>query len=118
MRYFANPAHKVETTEAGPPAWSPDKTPCPKGMTLRERTELLRDSIAEDPASPVSRRFAVRRTGSGLEFFAIQMTQVVNGEVEYHGYPTVYVPGKVLRQFRDEGIISQPEYRSSVKRLG
>ena len=82
MRYFANPAHKVETTEAGPPAWSPDKTPCPKGMTLRERTELLRNSIAEDPASPASRRFTVRRTGSGLEFFAIQTTQVVNGEID------------------------------------
>ena len=69
MRYFANPAHKIETTEAGPPAWRPDKTPCPKGMTLRERTELLRDSIAEDPNSPISRRFAVRRSASGLDFF-------------------------------------------------
>ena len=118
MRYFANPAHKVDTTEAGPPAWSPDKTPCPKGMTLHERTELLRNSIAEDPASPASRRFTVRRTESGLEFFAIQMTQVVNSEIEYHGYPTRFVPGKILRQFRDQGTISQPEYRSLVKRLG
>ena len=30
MRYWPNPAHKRETTEAGPPAWSPDKDPCPK----------------------------------------------------------------------------------------
>ena len=118
MRYFANPAHKVETTEAGPPAWRPDKTPCPKGMTLRERTELLRDSIAGDPDTPKSRRFAVRRTESGLEFFTAQMTQVVDGEFEYHGYPNRYVPGKILRQFKDRSIISQPEYRSLVKRLG
>lgn len=118
MRYFANPAHKVETTEAGPPAWHPDKEPCPKGMTLRERSELLRGSVAEDPNSPTTRRFAVRRVESGLEFFAAQMTQVVNGQIEYHGYPTHCVPGKILRRFRDQGKISQSEYRSLVKRLG
>ena len=118
MRYFANPAHKVETTEAGPPAWRPDKTPCPKGMTLAERTQLLLDSIAEDPDSPAPKRFAVRRGDSGLEFFVAQMTQIVKGETEYHGYPTVYVPGRVLRQFRDDGLISRSEYNRLVKRLG
>ena len=118
MRYFANRAHKVETTEAGPPGWRPNKEPCPEGMTLRERTELLRDSVAENPNSPASRRFAVHRTESGLEFFTAQMTRIVNGEVEYHGYPTRYVPGKILRQFRDQDKISQSEYRSLVKRLG
>ena len=118
MRYFANRAHKVETTEAGPPGWRPDKQPCPEGMTLRERTELLRDSVAVNPDSSASRRFSVRRTESGLEFFTAQMTQVVNGEVEYHGYPTRYVPGIILRQFRDQGEISHSEYRRLVKRLG
>ena len=118
MRYFANPAHKLETTEAGPPAWRPDKTPCPEGMTLPERTQLLLDSIAEDPNSPTSRRFAVRRSESGLEFFAAQITQIVNGVPEYHGYPTDYVPGRILRQFRDDGAITWPEYRRLVKRLG
>ena len=118
MRYFPNPAHKVETTEAGPPRWRPDKTPCPEGMTIQERTQLLRDSIAENPDSPTTRRFAVRRSDSGLEFFAAQMTRIVNGETEYHGYPTFYVPVKILRQFRDNGIITRSEYRMSVKRLG
>ncbi len=47
MPQFANPAHKVETTEAGPPAWRPDKTPCPKGMTLAERTQPLPASTAD-----------------------------------------------------------------------
>lgn len=118
MRYFANPAHKVETTEAGPPAWRPDKTRCPEGMTLQERTQLLRNSVAEDPNLPTSRRFAVRRTDSGLEFFAVQMTRIVDNETEYHGYPTFYVPVKILRQFRDDGIITRAEYRNLVKRLG
>ena len=118
MRYFANPAHKIETTEAGPPRWRPDKAPCPEGMTLRERRELLRESIAENPGSSTSRRYAVRRTDSGLEFFPAQATQVVDDEVEFHGYPTRYVPGKVLRQFRNQGKISQSEYRNLVKRLG
>ena len=118
MRYFANAAHKLETTEAGPPRWYPDKEPCPKGMTLRERTELLRQSIPEDPDSPTSTRFAVRRGDSGLEFFAARMTRMVDGEVEYHGYPTRQVPGRVLRHFKDQGRITQAEYRSLVKRLG
>ena len=118
MRYFANPAHKVETTEAGPPSWRPDKTPCPKGMTLDERAELLRHSVAEDPDSPTSRRFAIRRNESGLEIFAAQMTRIVDGESEYHGYPTDHVPGKVLRHFRDNGTITRPEYKKLVKRLG
>ena len=118
MRYFANPAHKIETTEAGPPRWSPDKTSCPEGMTLRERTTLLRESVAENPDLPESRRFAVRRTESGLEFFAARMTKVVNGEVEYHGYPTRWVPGRILRRFRNQGKISHAEYRRLVKRLG
>ena len=118
MRYFANPAHKLETAEAGPPRWRPDKTPCPEGMTLRERTRLLQDSIAENPDGPASRRFAVRRAESGLELFAAQVTQVVNGEIEYHGYPTHWVPGRILRQFRDQGKISDAEYRRLVKRLG
>lgn len=68
MYYFPNPAHKRETTEAGPPRWRPDKEPCPK-MSPRERATLLRDSIARDPASPTSQRFAIRRGASGLEFF-------------------------------------------------
>ena len=72
MRYWPNPAHKLETTEAGPPRWRPDKEPCPRGMTSRQRTALLRDSIPEQADSPDSRRFAVRQGESGLEFFAAQ----------------------------------------------
>jgi len=68
---------------------------------------------AEDPDSPESRRFAVRRTEFGLVFFAAQMTQVVNGEVEYRGYPTRWVPGRILRWFRDQGKISHAECSGS-----
>lgn len=118
IRSFANPAQKLETTEAGPPRWRPDKEPCPQGMTPRERKELLRESVAEDPASPMSRRFAVRRSESGPEFFAAQATRTVGDEVEFHGYPTRRVPGSVLRRFKDQGRISQAEYRRLLRRLG
>ena len=87
-------------------------------MPPRERETLLHDSIAEDPGSPTSQRFAVRRGASGLEFFTARVTQVVNDDVEYHGYPTSQVPGSVLRRFRDQGGITVAEYRSLVKRLG
>ena len=117
MYYFPNPAHKTAMTEAGPPRWRPDKEPCPK-MTQRERTRLLQESVAKDPDSPTSQRFAVRRGSSGLEFFTARMTQVVNDDVEYHGYPTSHVPGSVLRRFRDQGRITKADYRRLVKRLG
>ena len=119
VRYVPNPAHKRETTEAGPPRWRPDKEPCPPEMTPRERAALLRGAVPEHPDLPSSRRFAVRRGGRGLEFFAAQATRTAeDGEVEYHGYPTHRVPGKVLRRFRDRGDITVPEYRQLVKRLG
>ena len=79
---------------------------------------LLHDSIAIDPGSPTAQRFAVRHGASGLEFFTARMTRVVNGDVEFHGYPTSHVPGRVLRRFRDLGRITGAEYRSLVKRLG
>ena len=118
MRYVPNPAHKVQTTEAGPPRWRPNKTPCPKGMTRHERSQLLKGSIAADPASPKSRRYAVRRGDAGLEFFAAQVTQVVGGKPEYHGYPADHVPGNVLREFLKKGVISRPEYSKQIRKLG
>ena len=119
MRYVPNPAHKLETTVAGPPRRRPDKEPCPPEMTPRQRAALLRDSIPERPDSPHSRRFAVRRGGSGLEFFAAQATRTTeSGEIEYHGYPTSRVPGRVPRCFRDRGGITDTEYRRLVRRLG
>ena len=119
MRYVPNPAHKRETTEAGPPRWRPDKEPCPLDMTPRERAALLRGSVPEHADSPSSRRFAVRRGGSGLEFFAARVTRTAeDDEVEYHGYPTHRVPGPVPRRFRDRGDITAAEYRQLVKRLG
>ena len=117
MCYFPNPAHKRETTEAGPPRWRPDKEPCPN-MTPRERATLLQQSLAKDPGSPTSQRFAIRRGTSGLEFFTARVTRVVNANVEFHGYPTGQVPASVLRRFRDQGRITNAEYRSLLKRLG
>ena len=117
MYYYPNPAHKTETTEAGPPRWRPDKEPCPR-MTPRERTALLQESVARDPDSPTSQRFAVRRGTSGLEFFTARVTRIVNDDVEYLGYPTRQVPGSVLRWFRDQGRITNAEYRNLLKRLG
>ena len=87
-------------------------------MTPRERATLLQKSVAKDPGSPTSQRFAVRSGASGLEFFTARVTRVVNGDVEYHGYPTSHVPVGVLRQFRDQRRITRAEYRSLLKRLG
>jgi hypothetical protein len=67
MRYWPNPAHKAETTEAGPPLWTPDKDLCPTGMTVAERRDLLATSVPANEEYPRSRRFAMRRAQHGVE---------------------------------------------------
>lgn len=115
--YWPNPAHKNETTEVGPPVWRPNKAKCP-AMTIDERRTLLAASVAENEADPHSRRFAMRRTASAIEFFEAKWTRDVDADAEFHGYPTLVVPGTVLRKLRDAGSISQAEYERVRKELG
>jgi hypothetical protein len=110
MRYWPNPAHKKETTEAGPPAWSPDKDPCPASMTVSERNALFVASVPVDPADPHSRRFTLRRTEAGLEIFDVKWTRDVEGDAEYHAHPATRAPPAVLRAWRDAGNLSKAEY--------
>jgi len=60
----------------------------------------------------------VRRGETGLEFFEAKFTRHVDGDLEFHGHPTRRVPAKVLRVFRDRGLISLAEYRRLVQELG
>lgn len=118
MLYWPNPAHKRETTEAGPPAWRPDKAPCPR-LTVEERDALLEASIALNPQDPMSRRYAFRRSPLGEpDFFEAKLTEVRESKPVFHGYPTVRVPSRILRLFRDQGAISNAEYRRMIKELG
>jgi hypothetical protein len=118
--YYPNPSHKTGTTEAGPPAWHPDKTACPEDLGLEERERLVRDSVAQsdDPCDPV--RFAVRRLGNELQWFTTRLTgEHPDGRVEIHGYPfqpgQPKIPPSVLRKLRDAGIITRAEYRKVVR---
>jgi hypothetical protein len=86
-------------------------------LSLPERNRLLTESIP-DLLQPEKRRFALRRTSGGLEWFEAKLTEVVDGEPVFHGYPTDFVPAKVLRVFRDRGLISDAEYRAQIKALG
>ena len=117
MRYRPNPAHKRETSEAGPPRWRPDKSLCP-AMTIEDREILLRESIPENPNDGASRRYAVRITSTGPEWFVACAHSQQGDEVEFHGYPVTHVPAQVLRRFRDRGAISEAEYRRLVRQLG
>ncbi len=118
MRYWPNPAHKRQTTEAGPPRWRPDKEPCPDDMTRDERSQLLDSAVPVDPSDPRSRRFNVRRGVDGLELYDAKWTQDVAGEPEFHGHPASFVPAKVLRVLRDKGQITPAEYRKLARRFG
>jgi hypothetical protein len=117
MRYWPNPAHKTETTEAGPPMWRPDKDPCPQGMTLHERRALLDASVPVDAADPHSRRFAIRRTEHGLEVFDVKWTEDVGDEPVFHGHPASRAPRVVLKLWRDSGAITPAEYRRLSREL-
>jgi hypothetical protein len=115
MRYWPNPVHKTETTEAGPPVWRYDKTRCPKEITVAERLALLQESVTEQPDQPRAPRYAVRRVTSGLEFYQAMCHDVVEDEPEFHAYPVTFVPCAVLREFRDRGAITGPEYKRLVR---
>ncbi len=117
MKYWPNPAHKRGTSEAGPPLWRPHKSVCPK-MTIDERSRLLDESIPEDANDVQSTRYALRRVATGMEWFAARFTQMDADEAVFHGYPADFVPAKVLRRFRDDGRISETEYRRLIRDLG
>jgi len=118
VRYWPNPAHKRETTAAGPSRWRPDEEPCPSDMTPAERDELLAASIPLDTEDPTSRRFAMRRSGGDPEFFDIKHTGHMQGEHEFHGHPATWVPSRVLRMFRDRGDLTPVEYRRLAQGFG
>ena len=86
-------------------------------MRVDERDELLRASIAEDQGVD-SPRYAVRTTSEGLEWFVARAHSVGADEVEYHGHPVSYVPPRVLRRFRDQGAITERDYRRLIRQLG
>lgn len=117
MRYWPNPAHKSETTEAGPPVWIPDKEKCPRAMTVEERNQLLLESVAVDPSDRRSRRFAVRRTASGIEFFDIKWTRDVEGVPEFHGHPASRVDRRALQTFRERELITYAEWNRLRRQL-
>lgn len=118
MKYWPNPAHKRETSEAGPPRWHPNKSACPP-MTVEERQKLFLESVPEDGDQPASPRYAFRVGPRGYEWFAARLTRVSpEGETEFHGYPTDHVPPRVLRRFRDLQRLSDAEYRRLLKEVG
>jgi hypothetical protein len=118
VRYWPNPAHKEETSEAGPPAWRPHKEKCPRDITIGEREELLNASIPVNAADPRSRRFAIRRTASGeVQLFDVKFTRDVEGVPEFHGHPASRVDRGVLKQMRDNGDLKPPEYNRLRKDL-
>jgi hypothetical protein len=87
-------------------------------MTVTERRHLLLTSVPKDPENPRSRRYNIRRSLDGIACFEAKFTRDVGADVEFHGYPCSSVPIKVLRVFRDEGRITDAEYRGLARSLG
>lgn len=109
--YMPSAPHKTTTTEAGPPIWIPSKEKCPAELTTRDSQKLLRTShaIGDDPLE--TRRWAVRRTDRGIEFYESKFTEnQPDGNVVVHGHPTARVPPAVLRKMKAAGEITEAEY--------
>lgn len=116
--YEPSPSHKVETTVVGPPKWNPHKERCPVDLDLEEREVLLAGSIASDDDGENPRRWAVRRTAKGLEFYESKLTrEMPDGTIVVHGHPTRRVPPKVLRTMQAQGLINPAEYNRLRKEL-
>lgn len=119
FRYEPSQAHKTKTTAAGPPKWNPYKEKCPSDLTRRELEELLDESVSADGRSENAHRFALRHTAFGVEIYESRLTRVKpDGTIIVHGYPSLRDPPRVLRQWRDEGKITKPEYNRLRKELG
>ncbi len=87
-------------------------------MTVPERDELLRASVPISPDDPRSRRFAVRRTATGLlELFDIKFTRDVDEDFEFHGHPASRIDRGVLKVLRDRGVVTAAEYNRLRKDL-
>jgi hypothetical protein len=86
-------------------------------MTIPERNALLAAAVPVVEGDLRSRRFALRRTTSGLEIFDIKYTRDVEGEPEFHGHPATRVDRRALKVFRDIGAITEVEYNRLRKEL-
>jgi hypothetical protein len=86
-------------------------------MPPAERDALFQASIPKDPGDPRSRRFAVRRTATGLELFDVKYTGDEGGVPVFHGHPASRVPAAVLREMRNRGDITEAEYNRLRKEL-
>lgn len=115
--YRENPKHKRGARGGGPPRWFPDRDSlCPEDITLQMAQQLLDDSFdGTDAAHPEGRaRYAVDEAGRFFKAYSED-----HGET-WHGYPVRrelvgrQFPSRVLRRFRDEGLITGAEYRRLV----
>jgi hypothetical protein len=86
-------------------------------MTVEERDEIFAASVPVDETNPCSRRFAVRRTSSGLEIFDIKYGRDTGGVPEFHGHPASRIDRGALRRLRDAGQINDAEYNRLRKEL-
>jgi hypothetical protein len=96
----------------------PDKEKCPPELSIEERDELLRQSESVDGRPENPRRYAVRRTPEGPEFYECKLTRYLpDGTAVVHGHPTRRIPPPVLRRMRERGLVTDAEYRQFVKEL-
>ncbi len=119
--YRPNPKHKRGEFGAGPPRWFPDRdSVCPDDLDLAEVEALLAGAIeGSDAAHPSARALYAYSDGRFLKAYRhhVDAEAGEEGEEHWHGYPVArdrvptQVPARVLRQLRDEGKLTDAEYK-------
>jgi len=119
--YRKNDKHKKGACGSGPPRWFPSTSSlCPEDLSHEEAQELLEDSLEGKSADHPNNgaRFAYR---AGHFYKGYCEQNACEGQHEiWHGYPVSrelvpsQVPARILRSFRDNGLISKAEYKKLI----
>lgn len=117
--YERNPKHKRGCTGEGPPRWFPSyDSLCPEEIDGITAQSLLEQSIVDSDRATSNGK--ARYTMHEGEFFKAYMTETRQGVEVWHGFPVSkdqvgeQIPAKILRKFRDQGELSNSEYKKLV----
>lgn len=110
--------HNPRVSEEGPPRWVPGGEKCPEDLSQTELDELIAASLPADDDPASCRRFALRRTENGTQFFETKSSnRVESGRPVMHGHPigSNEVPARIARRWLDLGWIKKSEYNRITK---
>ncbi len=119
--YEPNPKHKLGASGDGPPRWFPDSaTLCPSEIDMQLAQTLLSNAIeGKDDAHPDKKALYTIHEGAFFKAYKHNDDgdESEDGDETWHGYPVLpcdvpqQIPSRILRQFRDAGLLTNASYK-------